>query len=399
VIQAMPDVVLIRCASYDAQAVEEALRRGIGLLGGAERFAGKAERILLKPSLLAADPPERGTATHPAVFRAACRIFKETGARVSYGDSPAQGSPLAAARRAGLHEVAVTEGVPLADFVTPVEVRHAVGRQNRRFVIARAVAEADGLISLPKLKTHGLMRVTGCVKNQFGCVPGFLKAEFHARLPDASSFARMLVDLNSLVAPRLYILDGVYGMEGNGPRNGSCRKMNILLLSDDPVALDATLCRLIDLDPQLVPTIVHGEELGCWTAREDRIRLLGDSFPLPSWPDFAANRDPLRQGSRGGSPLAKALIAVTGTKPGRRLTERLFLAKPSLDASLCTRCGTCIQICPLDPKAIAWPEGDTRRAPRHDRRRCIRCFCCQETCPTGAISIKHTPLRNLLVGR
>jgi uncharacterized protein (DUF362 family)/ferredoxin len=396
----MPDVVLVRCASYDAQAVEEALRRGIGLLGGAGRFAGKDERILLKPNLLAADPPEKCATTHPAVFRAACRIFKESGARVSYGDSPAQGSPLAAARRAGLHEVAVTEGVPLADFETSVEVRHPGGRQNRRFTIARAVADADGLISLPKLKTHGLLRVTGCVKNQLGCVPGFLKAEFHARLPEASSFARMLVDLDSLVAPRLYILDGVYGMEGNGPRNGSCRKMNILLLSADPIALDATLCRLIDLDVRLVPTIACGEELGSGEAREERIRLLGDAFPLPCWPDFRVNRSrSYQRGSRGGSRLAKALIAFTESRAGRRLTERLFLAKPALDASLCARCGDCIQICPLDPKAIAWPEGDTRGAPRHDHRRCIRCFCCQEICPTGAISIRHTPLRNLLIGR
>ena len=96
----MAEVVLVRCESYDTEEVEAAIRRGIDLLGGVKRFAKNGEKILLKPNLLAADPPEKCTTTHPAVFRAVCRIFKESGARVSYGDSPGRGSSVSVATQA-----------------------------------------------------------------------------------------------------------------------------------------------------------------------------------------------------------------------------------------------------------------------------------------------------------
>lgn len=99
------------------------------------------------------------------------------------------------------------------------------------------------------MKTHEFQRVTGAVKNQFGCIPGKLKGEFHVKVPGPYEFAKMLVDLNLYINPRLYIMDGIFAMEGNGPRGGSPRKMDVLLFSRDPIALDATVCRLMNLDP------------------------------------------------------------------------------------------------------------------------------------------------------
>ena len=84
-------------------------------------------------------------------------------------------------------------------------------------LILEALA-ADGIVSLPKLKTHGMVRVTGAVKNQFGCIPGLLKGEFHARMPDVDLFGQLLVDLNLYLRPRLFVMDGIIAMEGNGPR-------------------------------------------------------------------------------------------------------------------------------------------------------------------------------------
>ena len=392
----MAEVALVRCSSYDYQEVETALRRGIELLGGVTKFAGKGERILLKPNLLAADPPERCTTTHPAVFKAACRIFKEAGARVSYGDSPARGSAAGVASQAGLQDVASAEGVPLDDFQTAVEVSYKDGRQNKRFLLAKAVVETDGLISLPKFKTHALEKITGGVKNQFGCVPGFLKAEFHAKLSDASEFARMLVDLTNLVRPRLYILDAVLAMEGNGPRSGNPRELKLLMLSTDPVALDATACRLIDVDPKLVPTIVFGHEFGCGTWIEEEIPLLGDPMLEFFCPEFDIDRGPIdKYVSGSGSKLAVILLAIVRTRIGGRLFGGLFISRPRIDAAKCIKCGVCIQICPTRPKSVNWVDGDRTRPPRHDHRRCIRCFCCQETCPEGAIYVKKPPLRRI----
>lgn len=395
----MAKVVLMRCSSYEHDEVEATIRRGIDLLGGIHRYARSGERILLKPNLLAADPPQNCTTTHPSVFRAACRIFRMTGARLSYGDSPGRGSPAAVAAHAGLKEVAEQEGVPLDDFQTVVEVSYKEGRQNKRFSLAKAVVDADGLISLPKFKTHALEKITGGVKNQFGCVPGFLKAEFHAKLTNAVEFGRMLVDLTSLIRPRLYILDAVQAMEGNGPRSGNPKRMNLIMLSEDPVALDASACRLIDLDPSLVPTILYGQEYGCGTSQENQIQLLGDPFEQLRCPDFDVDRGPIEKYVSGsGSKLAVVMLAIIKTRVGSRILDRLLLTRPKIDAAKCVRCGVCVQICPTQPKSVDWVDGDRSRPPRHDYRRCIRCFCCQETCPEGAIRIHKPLLRRLSAG-
>ena len=182
----------------------------------------------------------------------------DNGGYAPVGDSPAIQSPETAARMSGFASVANAAGVALADFKDGREIVFADGVQNKRFVVANGALDCDGIISLPKLKTHGLERMTGCVKNQFGCIPGALKGEFHVKLASAIDFARMLVDLNAFLKPRLYVMDGIVAMEGNGPRGGKARPMNVLLFSTDPIALDATVCRLIDIDPEFIPTIYLG---------------------------------------------------------------------------------------------------------------------------------------------
>ena len=157
-------------------------------------------------------------------------------------------------------------------------------------VVRRAVADgvlaADGLIGLSKLKAHGLTRLTGAVKNQFGCIPGILKGQFHARIADPYTFATMLVDLNTLVRPRLYVMDAVMAMEGNGPRSGRPKPLNALLFSRDPIALDAIACKMIDLDPEFVPTSKPGELAGLGTYRYENIKVVGDNLVrVMSWYD------------------------------------------------------------------------------------------------------------------
>src|SRR5699024_4117975 len=123
------------------------------------------------------------------------------------------------------------------------------------------------------MKTHALERVTGAVKNMYGCVCGLQKAKGHTLYPNAESFARMLIDLNQLLKPRLYLMDGIVAMEGNGPTSGDPVKMGVMLLSADPIALDAVFCRLVDLDPQMVPTNVHGMQYGLGTWKTEEIEV------------------------------------------------------------------------------------------------------------------------------
>jgi len=105
-------VVLLRCDGYDQKRVDETVARGISMLSGAARFAAQGEHILLKPNLLVAKPPERAVTTHPAVFRAAARAFRDTGAELHYGDSTGFGRIETVARRSGIAAVAEELGIP-----------------------------------------------------------------------------------------------------------------------------------------------------------------------------------------------------------------------------------------------------------------------------------------------
>ena len=370
--RAGPTVALVRCPTYDAHNVQAAVDRGIALLGGIERFAAPSDAILLKPNLLVAREAERAVTTHPSVFRAVGRAFLSVGARLTYGDSPGLGRPPAVARRSGIAAVADELGIPLAEFGRGRAVSFPDGRLIKQFTIADGAIAADGIVSLPKLKTHGLTRITGAIKNQYGCIPGPLKAEFHARLPSADLFSRMLVDLNRLLRPRLFVMDGIVAMEGNGPQNGTLRSLQVLLFSADPVALDATACRIVNLDPALVLPIVYGEEAGL--GRASGVRCLGDPVESFVTADFDVNR--LRS-------------AATG-KPHwySRLARRLVVPRPAIRSARCTRCGTCVAVCPASPKALGFENAGRSRPPvRHDEH-CIRCYCCQEMCPDGAIELR-----------
>lgn len=373
-------VALVRCSSYDQDAVHSAVQKGIDLLGGVRTFAQPGERIVLKPNLLLGRPPERCVTTHPSVFRAVALAFQAGGVHLTYGDSPGFGRPQAAAQRSGLCDVAQELGIEWADFSHGQSVSFPDGALIKQFTLAQGVLDADGLVSIPKMKTHGLTRITGAIKNQFGCIPGPLKAEFHGRLPMATRFSQMLIDLNRLLQPRLYVMDGIVAMEGNGPQSGTPRPMNVLLLSTDPVALDATVCRLIDLDPDRVPTIPYGNELGLGTSRN--VEIVGEPLSRLIQPGFVVNRSPV----------------PTTEMPGRasRWARRWVIPKPYLRTDRCTRCGTCVQICPATPKAIAFHGGNRANPPVYDYTHCIRCYCCQEMCPEGAIQISTPWLGRLI---
>ncbi len=372
-------VAVVRCETYDEAAVLEAVGRALGLLGGAERFVHPGERILLKPNLLVGATPDKVVNTHPAVFSAVARHLAEAGASLSYGDSPGFGNALAAARKVGIAQVAEALGVAYAEFAEGRQVSFPEGELIKQFVIASAVLDADGFVSLPKLKTHALTRMTGAVKNQFGCIPGMLKGEFHMRMPDVERFCQMLVDLNRLIRPRLAVMDGVIGMEGNGPRGGDPRHVGVIMISDDLVALDAAACRVMNLDPALVGTITYGERWGLGSA--SGVEYVGDDIDSFAVADYVANR-------------SKQATTDSG-KPKGTLAKRLVVPRPVINAEKCTACGTCVSVCPVTPKAVDWGNGKGV-PPVHDYAKCIRCYCCQEMCPERAIDVEVPPLGRLL---
>lgn len=376
-------VAVIPCEGYDGKAVYEAVEKGVALLGGWKSFVQPGEKILLKPNLLNRADPERAVTTHPAVFESVILSLRSKGfSDLSYGDSPGHpGSVEKTAEACGIKEVADRLAVPIADFTRSRTVEYNRGRISRKFEISQGVLDSDGIINLCKMKTHQLERITGGVKNMFGCVFGMYKGAAHAKYPDSESFAQMLVDLNLLLKARLHIMDGIVAMEGNGPASGTPVKMGVILVSEDPVALDATFCRLVDLDPSSIPTVFYGGIFGLGRWKEGDIEILGvdDLSPYRN-PHF----DVSREKSLGGKWTYIDKLKVIARKP--------VILKQK-----CIRCGACVQACPLEEKAVYFPVAETdafrvsgkKEVPVYDYKKCIRCFCCQEMCPEQAIIVKR----------
>ena len=255
-------VAVVACPDYEPAHVKESLQKGLEAIGGLESLIGKEENILLKPNLVRSAKRERAVVTDPEVMDALITILQENGyENISCGDSCGLGTPEGIAKEAGLKEVLEKHNVPLKDFLTSERVETADGKF---LMIAKDALDCDALISVSKMKTHALERITGAVKNQYGCISGVYKKLGHTQYPNDESFAHMLIELNQKVAPRLYICDGIVAMEGNGPTSGDPVSMGVLLMSTDPIALDTVFCHLVNLDPSYVPTNLYRGNARPW---------------------------------------------------------------------------------------------------------------------------------------
>ncbi len=366
-------VVVVPCRSYDRDEVRQAVRTGVDMLGGMQRFARPGEKILVKPNFLWASDPDSAIITHPSVISAVLELVSEAGcAEIKCGDSPSHGASVKAAEKAGLGPEDLF-GAELADMSREVKTPFPEGLTAKEFYFVSEALWADGIINVCKMKTHALERITGAVKNVYGLICGYRKAAGHVEYPNDGIFARMLCDIHRCLKPRLHIMDGVVAMEGNGPSAGKPARMNVLLFSEDPVALDTVFCRLINIDPQLIPTNVQGQNMGvgiCDPSRID-VEVAGgealESFVNRNF-DVSKNR---------------SLISVLGrfSTLSKRLSSRPYIKK-----DLCVRCGMCAKHCPVPGSAVNFR--DEGKPPVYDYMKCIRCYCCQEICPQKAIAVK-----------
>ncbi len=378
-------VALLVCKDYGEKHVDQAIKEGMDLLGGAEAFFEREEKILLKPNLLGKASPEKAVTTHPAVFKAVGKYLKEHGYNnLYYGDSP--GNPIGASKVAaecGIKAPAEEAGILPADFSKGTQVSFDEGKKEKQFMISNGILECDGIINLCKMKTHQLERITGAAKNIFGAVYGLNKGAFHAKYTDADSFAEMIADLNNFLRPRLHIMDGILAMEGNGPQSGTPIKMNVILMSTDPIALDTVFCYLINLKPELVPTNRYGYEYGVGTMKAEEIEIL-----------TADGERTIEEAAEIYGNKKYDVYKGTDQKTQIRLLQPiqpLLQKKPYILKEKCVKCGICVNSCPLEKKAL-----ELREYPQYDYSLCIRCYCCQEMCPQKAIDVKVPFLAKLM---
>ena len=373
-------VVLLPCGKYNEEKIHILLNQGLDFLGGLENLVPKDAKILLKPNLLKKAEVEKAVITHPVVVGAFARILRENGYQnIVLADSCGHGTTQAVIRGTGMDTYLEQYHIPAIGYSEGIKIAYPQGIQAKEFILPRELQEQDCVISLSKMKTHALERITGAVKNSYGFVYGFHKAKGHTQYPSADSFARMLIDLNKCVAPKLYIMDGIVAMEGNGPGSGDPVSMNVLLMSTDPVALDSVFCRLVYLKPEMVPTNYHGEKMGLGTWKEEEITLLtpngevsmGEAVKRYGNPEFNVDRKEVHKNI--WTRMAGAL--------------NLFQKKPYIETDKCVRCGICVQSCPVPGKAVDFRNGKGK-PPVYDYHKCIRCFCCQEMCPKNAIKVK-----------
>ncbi|MFB3785128.1 MAG: DUF362 domain-containing protein [bacterium] len=247
-------VAIQRCATYQAEAVREAVERSLAPLGGMAAAVKPGDKVLIKPNMLFARPPEAAVTTHPAVVEAVARLALDCGGRVVIGDSP----PLASANRvaavSGIGEAARRLKIDVIEFHCPAPgCRRPPERTGALAApaIDRAVLEADVVINVPKLKAHQQMLLTCGVKNLFGCVKGRRKAYWHFKLrkgPDR--FADMLLTVYERTAPELTIVDAVVAMEGMGPGSGTPKSIGLILAGRDALAVDRVVTEILRVDWQ-----------------------------------------------------------------------------------------------------------------------------------------------------
>ena len=206
--------------------------------------------MLVKPNLVAPANAQLAC-THPRVARAVCAFLLDHRAEVLVGDSPAFGSAAQVARICGLAAALKPLGLKITSLGRPQAVRLSGGG---RIGVSRLALSAELILNLPRLKAHSQLRVTGAVKNLFGCVVGFRKALAHMRLgPTEGRFESMLVDVLGSLPRTVSLMDAIYPMHQTGPIYGRPFHLGLLAASSNPVALDTAVYGILGLSPAAVP--------------------------------------------------------------------------------------------------------------------------------------------------
>jgi uncharacterized protein (DUF362 family)/Pyruvate/2-oxoacid:ferredoxin oxidoreductase delta subunit len=354
----MEKVITATCETYDVSTLKKLFHRSFREVG----FSANHHKILLKPNLLSAKAAEKAVTTHPQFIQALSELLLDSSCDVYIGDSPGYESTEKVLLKSGIMDVVKRNGLKVASFLKKVVKKSQGISPYREFIFGEDPDDFDFVINLPKLKTHMMMGLTLGVKNTFGFIHGMDKAKWHLRVGvDKMLFASMLIDIHVLAKPILTILDGVVGMDRDGPGSGRVRSVGLVAVSRNALALDFHIEKLAKFP--LLPISAKAVEQAM--IPEYEVISLGSPVSFPS--DFQM----------------PGTMATDWNLPNmaKRLLKNVFVKKPKVSEEICKTCGVCSKVCP----AGALSAGD--RTPSFDYKKCIRCYCCQEMCPEGAIRV------------
>jgi uncharacterized protein (DUF362 family) len=384
-------VSIARCADYSQPLVDKAVEDSIRLLGGIGEFVGKGDNVLLKVNLLIGKDPKYAVTTHPSIVRAVIKLVRAAGGKPSVGDSPSAASFESfdqMTANAGLKQLCEGLEVPLIELDEPEEIK-VDGRMMKSFMLSGRLKGFDVIINLPKLKTHSLTMYTGAVKNLYGCISGRRKALYHTLAQDGIRFSELLLDLHRIIRPKLSIMDGIIGMEGDGPAAGNPRKIGVIVAGRSPLAVDVVSSEIVGMRRD-VPLLDIALSRKMPEADLNNLTLLGARIADVRIRDFK-------------KPKQAVYAAIPQNL--RKLFRPFLDRRPVVAESVCTGCASCFSICPkkaitmvrkkeAGEKSKMLPGKKSQKSastkPSFDYNLCIRCYCCQEVCPVKAISLKET---------
>jgi len=332
----------------------------------------KGRKVLVKPNILTDSDPSKCVTTHPVFTEAVIRFLQSKGADVYAGDSPSIHLRGFKPVKSGILEVCEKTGVPWIDFTSnSTEKKLPTGKKIK---IASIVDEVDLIVSLPKLKNHELVYFTGAVKNTMGLIPAFTKAKQHALHQNRVSFSRFLVDLNEAVLPHFFIMDGIIGMEGAGPGQGTPVKTGVILGSRNPVAMDVIATTIAGYKPMDITTNSIAIARRFCLDSIDNIDYDGPVLGTIIKKDF--RRIPVTRDRNISFKFVSNRLKFL-----RKLERR-----PVFNHENCTGCEECIRICPVN--AINMNRVKENHVVLTDSK-CIRCYCCSEVCRYNAVRIRR----------
>lgn len=287
-------VAVVKAAGYDDR-LEAIIRRGLEPLGIDSAWA-KGKSILLKPNLVEPCKEAPHVNTHPAVVRSVAEVFRRWDARevfVAEGQGHCRDWRLVL-EASGLGPVLKEAGIQYVDLnhddLFTVENRLGFTDLGQLYLPV-SLKRADLIVSLAKMKTHHWAGATLSMKNLFGVMPGIAYG-WPKNVLHVAGIPRSILDITAAVAPHLAVIDGIVGMEGDGPIMGTPKRANLLVMGTNLPAVDATAVRLMGLEPRRIPYLRFASgRLGPikqWRIeqRGEPIRELAQRFELVDHPSM-----------------------------------------------------------------------------------------------------------------